>query len=153
MVTDGARRPGRPRDETLDEAILDATVDEFLDKGIGGMSIEGVAARSGVAKTSIYRRWPSIDELMVAAICRLDAPDDGPLPAGDSARDELLLLLERMRRKWTNPRYGALMRRAAADATQQPEVYLQMRECGRRRVRGQFRDSISDGSVSGSFLS
>ncbi|HEY3737579.1 MAG TPA: TetR/AcrR family transcriptional regulator [Jatrophihabitans sp.] len=123
-----ARKPGRPRDEALGTAILDAAVDEFIDKGYAGLSMEGIAARAGVAKTTIYRRWPTMEDLAVAAVCSLGKDEDEPLPAGDTARGELLQLLEQMRRKWTDPRYGALMRRAAADGTRQPEVYAQMRE-------------------------
>lgn len=122
------RRPGRPRDESIDTAILEATIDELIDKGIVAMSMEGVAARAGVAKTTVYRRWPTVEELAVAAICRLDASEERAQPADDSVRHELLTLLDRMRRKWINPRYGAVMRRAAADATEQPELYANARD-------------------------
>ncbi len=124
------RGPGRPRDEAIDAAILDATVEEMIDRGYLGMSMEAVAVRAGVAKTTLYRRWPSIEELCVAAIRSVSAaePEDDPLPPGGSPLEELELVLERMRRKWADPRYGALMRRVAADATQQPEIYVQVRE-------------------------
>jgi AcrR family transcriptional regulator len=126
------RKPGRPRDESIDTAILDAVVEEFIDKGFAGLSIEAIAARAGVAKTTIYRRWPTLEELCVGAICAItDAaltdPDDAPIDTAD-VRGELLAQLERMRRKWGNPRFAALMRRAAADAIAQPEVYHRMRE-------------------------
>jgi AcrR family transcriptional regulator len=122
------RKPGRPRDESIDAAILDAVVEELIDRGYPGLSIEGIAARAGVAKTTVYRRWPTIEELCVAAICALNDPDDAPpIDTGD-VRGELLSQLDRMRRKWSNPRYGALMRRASADAHAQPEVYHRMRD-------------------------
>jgi len=122
------RRPGRPRDESINVAILDATVDEMIEKGMDGMSMEGIAVRAGVAKTTVYRRWPSIEELCIAAIGRLGSDADPVEPTGRSARDELLAQLERMRRKWTNERYGAVMRRAAADATANPDLYARARE-------------------------
>jgi AcrR family transcriptional regulator len=121
------RRPGRPRDESINVAILDATVDEMIDKGMDGMSMEGIAARAGVAKTTVYRRWSAIDELCIAAICRLDSAVEAVEPSGETVRDELLAHLERMRRKWTNDRYGAVMRRAAADAAANPELYASAR--------------------------
>jgi AcrR family transcriptional regulator len=127
-VMNALRKPGRPRNEAIDTAVLNAAVEEFIDKGWGGLSMEAVAARAGVAKTTIYRRWPSLEELCIAAVCSLGSEQDTPLPDGDSVRDELLAQLERMRRKWTNPGYAALMRRASADAEQQPEVYQQMRQ-------------------------
>lgn len=112
----------------MDAAILDAAIDEFIDKGYLALSMEAVAARAGVAKTTLYRRWPTMEELAVAAICHLGTGEDEPLPAAGSLRGELLALLDGMRRKWNDPRYGAVMRRAAADATQRPELYSQMRD-------------------------
>jgi AcrR family transcriptional regulator len=60
--------PGRPRDPAVDRAILDAALDLFLEFGIAGASIEKIAKRAGVAKTSIYRRWPNREELLAQAI-------------------------------------------------------------------------------------
>src|SRR5512140_1933397 len=54
----GAPR-GRPRSQEADRAILTATVDLLAERGLAAMSIEEVAARAGVGKTTIYRRWPS----------------------------------------------------------------------------------------------
>lgn len=80
----GAPRPlGRPRSPEADRAILDAAIDLFVEEGYEGMSIEGVAAQAGVGKTTIYRRWASKEELIVAAIDELimevDLPDTGSL--------------------------------------------------------------------------
>src|SRR5580658_9329756 len=54
----GAQR-GRPRSQEADRAILTATAELLADRGLSAMSIEEVAARAGVGKTTIYRRWPS----------------------------------------------------------------------------------------------
>ncbi|WP_395307671.1 TetR/AcrR family transcriptional regulator [Mycobacterium sp. AMU20-3851] len=59
----GSRTRGRPRDDRLDAAIIDAAVAETAAKGWGGATIEGIAARAGVGRASIYRRWPSKYEL------------------------------------------------------------------------------------------
>jgi AcrR family transcriptional regulator len=121
-----ARRPGRPRDGAIDVAVLDAAIEELIERGYLGMSVESIAARAGVAKTTVYRRWPGQDELVVAAIRMLE--DTTAVPPAGSARDELLYLVDRMRRTWSNPRYGALMRRVAADGTERPEQYRQFRD-------------------------
>lgn len=63
-----ARSRGRPRDPNADEAILEATFRQLIAVGYGGLSIEAVAAASGVAKTTIYRRWPTKRDLVVAAL-------------------------------------------------------------------------------------
>jgi AcrR family transcriptional regulator len=59
---------GRPRDSRADEAILKATFRQLVDVGYGALSIESVAAEAGVAKTTIYRRYPSKKELVVASL-------------------------------------------------------------------------------------
>ncbi|HET7028986.1 MAG TPA: TetR/AcrR family transcriptional regulator [Candidatus Limnocylindrales bacterium] len=62
------RGRGRPRDPAADQVILEATFRQLIDVGYGGLSVEAVAAASGVAKTTIYRRWPTKRDLVVAAL-------------------------------------------------------------------------------------
>jgi len=62
-----APRPGRPRSTHADRAILDAALEQFAELGFEGLSIEGVAAGAGVAKATIYRRYPSKEDLILAA--------------------------------------------------------------------------------------
>ena len=59
---------GRPRDPSVDQAILRAALELFIEHGIAGASIEKIAKQAGVAKTSIYRRWTSREALLVQAI-------------------------------------------------------------------------------------
>jgi len=61
-------RVGRPRDPHVDEAILSAAVDLLIEEGFARLSIEGVAARAGVGKATVYRRWESKTALVVDAI-------------------------------------------------------------------------------------
>lgn len=79
-------RPGRQRDPSRDEAIFAATLALFAEQGYAGVSIEGVAARAGVAKATIYRRYASKTQLVVEAVhvgaCATDhLPDTGDLRA------------------------------------------------------------------------
>jgi AcrR family transcriptional regulator len=81
---DGSRGPGRPRDPRHDRAILEATLEMLQEQGYGGLTIEGVAARAGVGRPTIYRRWPSKPALVVAALVQsprlaLPAPNTGSL--------------------------------------------------------------------------
>ncbi len=78
-----ARRPGRPRDARCDHAILQATLDILGEGGVAGLSIDAVAARAGVGKATIYRRWTSKESLVLEAL-RSDTvpivvPDTGTL--------------------------------------------------------------------------
>jgi AcrR family transcriptional regulator len=61
------RRPGRPRCDDTRQAILRAAFELLEDSGMAHFTIEGVAARSGAAKTTIYRWWPSKGALAMEA--------------------------------------------------------------------------------------
>src|SRR5262245_32586793 len=67
-----ARKPknvaGRPRSPVVDQAIMRAALELFIERGVAGASIERIAKRAGVAKTSIYRRWSSREALLAQAI-------------------------------------------------------------------------------------
>jgi AcrR family transcriptional regulator len=62
------RKPGRPRPPSTDQNILRATLDLLRRGGADGVTIDAIAARSGSAKTTIYRRWPSLESLIVDAL-------------------------------------------------------------------------------------
>src|SRR5262245_56999886 len=64
----GLAGTGRPRSADVDQAILRAGFMLFIEHGVAGASIEKIARRAGVAKTSIYRRWTSRDALLAQAI-------------------------------------------------------------------------------------
>lgn len=66
-----SRGKGRPRSATADRAILDATRAALAEIGWGGLTMGHVATRAGVAKTTLYRRWPSKNELVVDAVASL----------------------------------------------------------------------------------
>src|ERR1700730_2645651 len=85
------RRPGRPRSEQAEQAIIEATLDLFAEQGFEGVCVEAVAARAGVGKATIYRRWPNKEELLLAAFGSLKSPY--PEPGGVSARDDLVAML------------------------------------------------------------
>jgi AcrR family transcriptional regulator len=59
------KRPrGRPNDAAIDQALLKAAYDEFMESGYHGMTMESVAARAGVSKVSLYRRWDNKAAIM-----------------------------------------------------------------------------------------
>jgi AcrR family transcriptional regulator len=67
-----ARNPknaaGRPRSPLVDRAVMRGALELFIEHGVAGASIERIAKRARVAKTSIYRRWPSREALLAQAI-------------------------------------------------------------------------------------
>ncbi|MFE5873157.1 TetR/AcrR family transcriptional regulator [Streptomyces roseifaciens] len=85
-VPSPARRTGRPRSPEADRAILEATRAALVELGWGKLTMGDVAARAGVAKTTLYRRWASKNELVVDAVAalfdeQLELPDLGSLQA------------------------------------------------------------------------
>jgi AcrR family transcriptional regulator len=86
-------RAGRPRDPACDAAILQATLDIFAEEGYAGVSIDGVAARAGVGKATIYRRYSSKAELVVEAV-RCGASVDDLLPDTGDLRADLTSMMQ-----------------------------------------------------------
>lgn len=78
---------GRPRDRDADDRILLAAFEQLVRVGYGGLSMETVAAEAGVAKTTVYRRYPTKRDLVVAAL-REETPFD-PVPAELSTHEAL----------------------------------------------------------------
>jgi AcrR family transcriptional regulator len=74
--------PGRPRSAASEKAILDATLELLMEEGYGGLTTDKVALRAGASKSTMYRRWPSKQHLVIAAFDstpELQIPDTGSL--------------------------------------------------------------------------
>ncbi|MGP3924849.1 TetR/AcrR family transcriptional regulator [Streptomyces sp. 8N616] len=98
--TGSSTRTGRPRSAEADRAILDATRAALVELGWGKLSMGDVAARAGVAKTTLYRRWANKNELVVDAVAvlfdELELPDLGGLQADvEGVVQQFAALLER----------------------------------------------------------
>jgi AcrR family transcriptional regulator len=83
-------KAGRRRSAASHQAILKATLELFADVGLAGLSIEGIAERAGVGKTTIYRRWSAKEDILSDALYLLRGGN--PLPDTGSIRDDLLYL-------------------------------------------------------------
>ncbi len=82
QVVQGVRTGGRSA--RVREAILAAAFSELIDSGYAALSVEAVASRAGVNKTTIYRRWPTLDDLLVDALTTwshdaIPGPDTGSI--------------------------------------------------------------------------
>jgi AcrR family transcriptional regulator len=155
MVADLKASPpgrGRPRDGTLDERILEQLVVLLGSRGYAGLSLDELAVRSGVAKSTILRRWPSKAAVAAAGVERLalqtvDLPDSGTL-YGD-----LHALLHGARETFARGR-GQFVARLLREAGHHPEItdlldaILHTRRQGYRRVlaraiaRGELDPSV-----------
>jgi AcrR family transcriptional regulator len=94
--------PGRPRSLASEEAIIDATSRLLREHGFSGLTLSRVAARARASKSTIYRRWPTKEHLIVAAFNRW--PVLVPHDSGDVLEDLMDLHAQSMR----NLRRGGL---------------------------------------------
>src|SRR3954447_17052206 len=101
------RTPGRPLDPDADRAILAAAGEIFVRDGFQNMTLPGVAAAAGVAKTTVYRRYPSTAELVLATINHLNT--DVPAPDTGSAGDALVTVLASARLRFDPSVTGTLL--------------------------------------------
>jgi AcrR family transcriptional regulator len=89
-------RPGRKRDHTRDPEILDAALAVLAETGYEGMTIDMVAARAKAGKATIYRRWPSKNELVIDAVACMKAAGAGfdELPDTGTLRGDLIAMIK-----------------------------------------------------------
>jgi AcrR family transcriptional regulator len=120
LVGSASRRSARAH-----AAILAATTELLAEAGYGALTIEGVAARAGVGKTTVYRWWPSKVALVIEAVSRaLPAPaqiDTGEL------RHDLLIAVRRVIHTFARSPVGTVIPALAADAMSDPQLAEQFR--------------------------
>jgi AcrR family transcriptional regulator len=85
----GVRAPGRPRSSASRAAILRAAYQILRERGFAGFTVEGVAARAGAGKATIYRWWQSKGTLAIEAFLVAIAPRMDAVPLTDSALADL----------------------------------------------------------------
>ncbi len=114
MATTGDE-PGNPRrsrpggrSARVRRDVLAATIELLADRGIGGVTVDGVATRAGVNPTTVYRRWPTVSMLVHDALTANSA-DVIPIPDTGRVRDDLRLVLEEVRAYITSPVGRALV--------------------------------------------
>jgi AcrR family transcriptional regulator len=136
---DHRKRPRR-RGHALDLAILNATIAEIDVSGYAGLSMERVAERARASKASLYRRWPSKVELVMAAIYDL-LPD--PAAAADTGglRGDLLALFRSAAELLAGPG-GAAIRGLMSDVLRDPELAAQLRRYTQGRSVAAMRELV-----------
>jgi len=120
---------GRPRSQEADRAILAAAAQLLAERGLAVMSIEEVAARAGVGKATVYRRWPSKGLLALDAFV-VSFREEQPLPDTGTLRGDLLAALHAWVRAVTQTSMGPMLTGLIAEAQHDPEL------------RGAWRDRV-----------
>ncbi len=122
-----ARRGGRPRSTECELAILQATRELLVEGGVRGLTIEKAAARAGVAKTTIYRRWRDKDELALAVV--LDMVEQVVmLPELGDTRRELLAFVNAAVEVLGSTLMGRVMQGLVSDLATDPELAQAFRD-------------------------
>ncbi|MEV0335671.1 TetR/AcrR family transcriptional regulator [Nocardia sp. NPDC050717] len=116
----GPRRRTGGRSARVRTAVLTATLDQVTEHGIEGLTIGDVAARAGVAETTIYRRWGTRTALIAAAITELAAAGN-PVPDTGALRSDLRVLAEQVSRLISTPGIARLVGTSIA-LSADPEV-------------------------------
>ena len=146
------KRPGRPRSERAEQAILDAALEAFAEFGAEGVRCEDVAARAGVGKATLYRRWPGKEDLLIAALAALKRPL--PQPRGESVRDDLVAMLEVMACDADDPRYMRQFAMLHGEGERYPRLLGRYKETvvepRREMIRQVIRHGIETGEVKAS---
>jgi AcrR family transcriptional regulator len=107
------RRPGG-RSARVRAAVIEALVAELAENGLGDVTMDGVARRAGVNKTTLYRRWGSKEELVLDALLEL-GERRVPIPDSGSLREDLLIVAREIVASVSTPEADAVVRAAAAD--------------------------------------
>ena len=145
----GARK-GRPRDERIDHEITSAALAVLAEQGFDRFSVEEVAQRAGVAKSTLYRRFPARTELIVAALERLN-DDLPPAPPPGPVRGRLVEILEGIRRRTAGSPRGRLLMHVIGENAREPGlvdlVHERVLAPRHRLLRGVVADGVASGEL------
>lgn len=119
------KRPGG-RSARVRDAVRQATLGELAEHGFRGLTVDGVAERSGVHKTTVYRRWGTVEGLVADAL-ELAAGEPWPIPDTGTVQGDLRGVVELVRSGFEDPELGPVSSAFVAAAMQSPEAARALR--------------------------
>ncbi len=147
-VTLGTLGPTDPRIERTRKVVLEATLALMAESGYGAVTIEAVAARSGVAKSTIYRHWPGRIELIHDAFQELKPPfaicDEGDV------RERVVELLEDLARLTMASTWSSCLPSLIDAAEHDPEaraLHCRLASTGRQTMVDLLSRGVKDGEL------
>jgi AcrR family transcriptional regulator len=143
-----AAGPSRRRSRRAEAAILEATLALLGELGFSGLTMDGIAARAGVGKATIYRHWTSKAHLVVDAFRTFIPPV--PVPAGDDFREELVTFLCYLAEGVTRSPLAMILPSLVDAAERDPELERLFSEFGDERrsvLRGVFERAAARGEL------
>jgi AcrR family transcriptional regulator len=124
--TDALEPRPQPHVQTRDR-VLEASRELLAESGVQGLTIDGVAARSGVAKTTIYRHWRSKEDLALEVLLEM-TEQVVEVPELDGARDEFVALVTRVIEILETTLMGRVMKGLVSDLATDPTLADAFRE-------------------------
>jgi AcrR family transcriptional regulator len=143
------RGRGRPRDPSTDDRITAAAAELLLERGFDKTTVDEVAARAGVGKATVYRRWPSKEDLAVSAMERLYQAEF-PEPDTGSIRTDLAESYRSVLTFVNSPEGAAFLRMSIAESVRDERIAALYRSSTIRREelsRVTFERAIARGEV------
>jgi AcrR family transcriptional regulator len=114
--------PGRPRSKAADRAILRAALKVFIEQGIEGATIEQIADTAGVARTTLYRRWSSKEDLIAQAIADARGAAERQTANKVKLSGSPESLIDALAATFTSPDYKKLAARLIGSVPNNPEL-------------------------------
>lgn len=147
------RAPGRPKDLEKREAILDAALTLFAERGLDGVPIEAIAARSGVSKVTVYNNFGDkasiFDCIVQRETDRLSRELGNATGDGGSLEDRLTRFGRALVTMLTQPCHLALDRSVAMEAQRNPTMGKRFFDAGPGRVHGLLTDILAGAAAAG----
>ena len=144
------RRPGRPRSEHVEDAILDAVIDLLgANVSFDLLSMETIAVKAGVGKAAIYRRWANKEALVLATLQRTFHSTPRRPPAGETAREQLIDLLKQMRSNIIDTHEGTAFAVLLQTLASNPDLMHRYQETVIEPRREQYRETLRKGIANG----
>jgi AcrR family transcriptional regulator len=143
------RGRGRPRDPKTDERIIEAAAELLRQRGFERMTVDDVAARACVGKATVYRRWPSKDDLAVAAMERLYSVEM-PQPDTGSIRGDLAESYKAVLTFVGSPEGTAYLKMSIAESVRDERIaalYRTATERAEEQARQMYLRAIARGEV------
>jgi AcrR family transcriptional regulator len=143
------RDAGRPRGAPIVDAVLSATLHALACDGLAALSVDSIAVAAGVNKTSVYRRWPTRDLLVVAALERVLENATAQMPDTGSLESDLVTLLQPVCGLLESPLGSALLHAATIHSNASPIQKIARKQLrrGAPSARKMFTRAIERGEA------
>ena len=132
----------------MERAILDAALALLAGGGSAAVTVEAVAARAGVGRTTVYRRWQGADELLAAAVDDVVARLMPPANSGET-RADLVAIVAATLRALTNAKYGRAVRVLLSELARSAEPVSELRRHLVDARRNELREVLARGIARG----